>query len=132
RVLTVTGAGVDSPAKLWHRVFDLIGTPIPTGASTSTGSESGVSSKSGGEVGAAALLKVGAEHADSQTWSSISTAQTVQHVDLLQLAIRELGGSGFVVFIDDFHYIAPAVQSEIANQIKEAIRHGVAFICASV
>src|SRR5690606_27373235 len=32
----------------------------------------------------------------------------------------------------DFHYIERSVQSELAKQIKEAIRQGVKLICASV
>lgn len=46
--------------------------------------------------------------------------------------IRELSGTGLVVFIDDFHYIPKPVQVELSNQIKEAIRNGVNFVVASV
>ena len=132
RLLSVTGAGVDSPAVLWHRVFDLIGTPIPKGESVATGEQAGVSAKASGGIDVVTVLKAGGEVAGTQTWSSMSTKQSDQLVDLLQLLIRELGGSGYVVFIDDFHYIPAAVQAEIAIQIKEAIRHDVLFICASV
>ena len=52
--------------------------------------------------------------------------------DCLQLLIRELGGTDLVVFIDDFHYIPQSVQAELAQQIKEAIRNNVRFVCASV
>jgi hypothetical protein len=48
------------------------------------------------------------------------------------LLIKELAGTGFVVFIDDFHYIPRAVQVELSNQIKEAIRNDVLFVVASV
>lgn len=53
-------------------------------------------------------------------------------IDHLQMLIKELGGSDFVVFIDDFHYVPRDVQSDVAQQIKEAIRNDVRFICASV
>jgi hypothetical protein len=41
-------------------------------------------------------------------------------------------GSGFVLFIDDFHYISREAQVQLAQHIKEAIRQGVVIICASV
>ncbi|WP_221928065.1 hypothetical protein, partial [Xanthomonas graminis] len=37
RLVQVTGAGVESPEKLWSRVFDLIGTPLPASSSQSKG-----------------------------------------------------------------------------------------------
>src|SRR3569832_2390924 len=48
------------------------------------------------------------------------------------MLIKELGGTDFVVFIDDFHYVPREVQGEVARQIKEAIRNNVKVICASV
>ena len=50
----------------------------------------------------------------------------------MQLLIREVANTDFVIFIDDFHYISKETQKEVARQIKEAIRQGVKFICASV
>ncbi|RQS65138.1 hypothetical protein DID96_27245 [Burkholderia sp. Bp8963] len=50
----------------------------------------------------------------------------------LQLLIKELAGTGLVVFIDDFHYIPRDVQKQVAEQIKEAIDKGVEIVGASV
>lgn len=128
RLLGVTGAGVDSPERLWNRVFALIGTSIPKGKSVATASQTTLS----GKLSTSVPLTAGVEIAASDARSSSATVQTDQSVDLLQLLIDELRGTDYVVFIDDFHYIATAVQGEIANQIKEAMRQGVTFICASV
>ncbi|MDO3442483.1 hypothetical protein [Agrobacterium sp. V1] len=46
--------------------------------------------------------------------------------------IKEIGGSDFVVFIDDFHYISNEYQDEIGRNIKAAIENGVKFCTASV
>lgn len=46
--------------------------------------------------------------------------------------IREIGNSAYVLLIDDFHYMPPAIQSEVAKQIKEAARQGVKICTASV
>jgi hypothetical protein len=46
--------------------------------------------------------------------------------------IREIGGSDFVVFIDDFHYIRPELRDEIGKQLKVAAEKGVKIFTASV
>jgi hypothetical protein len=44
----------------------------------------------------------------------------------------EIGGSDFVVFVDDFHYIEATVREEIGRQIKAAAERGVRICTASV
>lgn len=46
--------------------------------------------------------------------------------------VREIGGSGFVIFIDDFHYIDSDVQPQIARVIKALAEKGVKICTASV
>lgn len=130
-LIQVTGAGVSKPEQLWLKVFDIIGTPIPDGTSTTTANSGNVAGTGAVEGGifvvkgkASATIESGHSTSESES-SSLAT-------DYLQLLTRELAGSDFVVFIDDFHYIPQPVQREIANQIKESIRQGVKFICASV
>ncbi len=130
RLLQVTGAGVNSPGKLWDRVFDLIGTPVGKKATESSGFQGNIAGKVTAEAGF--LVRAKGEVCASGTWSQGVTNQADYSIDYLQLLIRELSGTGFVVFIDDFHYIPKDAQIEISNQIKEAIRSDVKFICASV
>lgn len=130
-LIQVTGAGVGEPADLWMRVFDIIGTPVQrtsTSASEKSGSVGGKAGAEGGFIVAKAKGEVSA----SATLSSQNSETEIQSIDLLQLLIRELAGSEFVIFIDDFHYVERSAQALIAQQIKEAIRQGVKFICASV
>lgn len=130
-LVQVTGAGVNQPEDLWLKVFDIIGTPMPKSTSSTSGS--------GGKVGGSGQVeggifvvkgKVGVSvesfNSDSETKSSNLA------IDYLQLLIREVGNTDFVIFIDDFHYIPKETQREVAKQIKEAIRQGVKLICASV
>ena len=130
-LVQVTGAGVTSPSDLWLKVFDFIGTPVKRAVTKGTalsGSVSGKAAVEGGFVLAKATGEAGASASISR--SSSDTEETP--IDLLQLLIKELGNSGMIVFIDDFHYIPKHIQSDISNQIKEAIRLGVKFIVASV
>lgn len=130
RLVQVTGAGVNSPEKLWDRVFDLIGTPTTSSSSNSKGFDGKVGGKVGGSAGV--FVKGQGEVSVEGTWSNAQTTTESDSVDYLQLLIRELGGTGLVVFVDDFHYIPSEVQKEISNQIKEAARQNVIFIVASV
>lgn len=130
-LIQVTGAGVKSPRDLWMRVFDVIGTPIERKSTVSTTKSGTVGGKASGE-GGIIVAKAKGEVSSSATYSSQNSDSETGAIDYLQLLIKELAGSSFVVFVDDFHYVERAVQSDLAQQIKEAIRQGVKFICASV
>ncbi|WP_432263030.1 hypothetical protein [Cupriavidus sp. TMH.W2] len=132
RLLQVTGAGITEASRLWDRVFDLIGTPTSKRTTTTTGVEKSLAGKVAGEGGIPLVAKASGEVSGGGKWTDSTALQADTPVDYLQLLIRELGGSGLVVFIDDFHYIPRAVQLEVANQIKEAIRNDVVFVVASV
>lgn len=130
-LIQITGAGVKSAADLWLRVFDIIGTPIAKSATSSTSVTGSVSAK-GSVEGGVIVAKGKAELSGTGTYTSQAGQAENIAVDHLQLLIKELGGSSFVVFVDDFHYVPRDVQGEVAQQIKEAIRNDVKFICASV
>lgn len=130
-LIQITGAGVRSSADLWLRVFDVIGTPVSRAEATSTALAGSVSGKGSVECGVI-IAKGKAEASATGTYTSTMTSTEGKAVDHLQMLIKELGGTDFVVFIDDFHYVPRDVQVEIARQIKEGIRNNVKFICASV
>ena len=130
-LVQVTGAGVNSPPDLWMRVFDLIGTEIPSAISRATSKAADIGGK-GVIEGNAFFVKGKTEVSTGRTNTETESTSSSLSSDCLQLLIRELGGSGLVIFIDDFHYIPANVQIELAQQIKEAIRNDVKFVCASV
>lgn len=131
KIIQVTGAGINSVDLLWKRVFDLLGTEIPLTQTKSASSTNGFSAK-GSASGNIFVAKAGAELAANHASTDSDAVTTSLAVDYLQLLIQELADQDFTVFIDDFHYIPRDVQSEIAKQIKEAIRSNVKFIVASV
>jgi hypothetical protein len=131
RLIQVTGAGINTPTDLWMRVFDIIGTELPTSIARSSGTTGTVGVK-GSIEGNALVVKGRGEVSASRTTSDLETTSSSLSSDCLQLLIRELGGTDLVVFIDDFHYVPANVQTQLAQQIKEAIRNGVRFVCASV
>lgn len=130
-LIQITGAGVTAPEDLWIRVFDMIGTPVSKSSTEGTALAQTIGGK-GAVEGNVFVAKGSAEVSCSQTSSNQTAATHTFATDLLQLLIKEISGTGMIVFIDDFHYIPKDIQSELAKQIKEAIRQGVKFICASV
>lgn len=131
-LVPVTGAGVQSPEQLWQKVFHQIGTTVPSASSTeSNTATSGVSGAKGqlGLFGSHVEVNGNVTHTAG---SKVVDTITPVGFDHLQLLIKELAGSGMVVFIDDFHYIPRDVQKQVAEQIKEAIDKGVEIVCASV
>ncbi|MCO4113148.1 MULTISPECIES: ATP-binding protein [Aeromonas] len=130
-LIQVTGAGVTEASDLWMRVFDIIGTEVPSAISNVTSAQSSVGGK-GAIEGGILVAKGKAEVSIDRTNTKSQTTSASLASDCLQLLIRELTNTDFVVFIDDFHYIPREVQVEVARQIKEAIRNNVKFICASV
>jgi len=127
-LIKVNGAGVKSAAALWLKVFAVIGTPIKVVETTEKNNSSAFGAKVEGSV---PLLAKG-ELSAVGTWGSKEAAAAETAVDYVALLVKELGGTGYIVFVDDFHYIDPELQQEIAEQIKEGIEGKVQFVCASV
>lgn len=128
RLVPVSGAGVKTPDELWGRVFAVVGTPLPAKLTET----SGFQGATGGKVAGGLPGIITAEANTSGTWSNSAATQTDAAVDYLSLLVKELAGSGLVVFIDDFHYVEPTAREEISNQIKDAAAKDVLFVLAAV
>jgi hypothetical protein len=130
-LIPITGAGVNDPEELWDRALAYIDVPRETVDTTKVagkGSVGGTAKAAAGvllargEVGGTVNLEAGVERAHTETKRSNG----------LQRIVREIGGSDFVLLIDDFHYMARGAQEEVAKQIKEAARQGVKVCTVSV
>lgn len=130
-LLPITGAGASCPGDLWERVFHQIGTEVPKEVVDEASSDLsiGASLKTSGSM---VVVKAEGGGSVSANLNESRASSYAKPVDLLQLLVSELGGTEFVVFIDDFHYIPKSVQSAVAAEIKEAISKGVRIVCASV
>lgn len=131
-LISITGAGVTEPEILWKRVFEWIGTPIESVKTTETNHQAKFGGKISAEAGVPFLIKGKGEISTEGNWGGREVLADKKSIDYLQLLIKELKGTEFVLFIDDFHYISNTAQEAIAQQLKEAIRNGVKIICASV
>jgi hypothetical protein len=128
RLIMVKGAGATTPEVLWNRVFTIIGTPLKV--TMERGRKEG--SSTAVEVGAGVPIVLSGKSSLGFSEESVKAEKAEHARDALQLLIRDLAGSGLVVFVDDFHYVPRDVQADVAAQIKVAVDEGVLFVCASV
>ncbi len=127
-LIQVSGANIESPDELWRRVFTIIGTPIPSTRTIGNQKEVSVNGSLKGGV----PLVVNAETGVGGKLLDSATESLDIKPDYLTLLVRELKGTGFIIFVDDFHYISREVQAEIAEVMKEAVREGLRFVLAAV
>lgn len=131
-LITITGSGLRSGEHLWNRVLDWMGSPSGSSTSTSREAAGEISGTAGGTIG---LPLVAAGRASTTVSAGGSTASGTSHSYSragLDQVVAEISDSAFVLLIDDFHYMDRAVQTEVAQQIKEAARRGVNICVASV
>ena len=131
-IIPVIGSGIVGPEDLWNRALQWMGAAISTTTVVSSGTSISGGVKGGGKVGIPFVAEGGGEaHAGAgKTWDT-STATTTKGDGLTQV-IKEISGSEFVIFLDDFHYIKEEFREEIGRQIKVASDNGVKIITASV
>jgi len=131
-ILAITGASISKPSDVWDRVLDSMDTPTSIVSSKenslSVGGE--VEAKGGASIPFLAKGEVGLT---GKIDGSSSTTTTVQRGRRgLEQVVAEIANSDFVVLLDDFHYMPRDIQSEVANNLKEAVRRGIKIITASV
>ena len=131
-LITVTGAGMESPDSVWDTVLDFL--DVPDERSTATGVQGGVTvgAEAKGKAGVPLVAQGELTGSGELSGSASREKAETSHRRGLSQVIDLLSKSDFVLLIDDFHYMPRAVQSEVSKQMKEAVRRGVKIITASV
>ncbi len=131
-IIPVIGSGIATPEDLWTRALQWMETPTTITKTKSSATQLSGGVKGGGEAGIPLVAKGKAEaHADaSRTWGDASSGIT-ESAGLTRV-IKEISGSQFVIFVDDFHYIKEELREEVGRQIKVAADNGVKIVTASV
>ncbi len=130
-IISITGAGVTSPDILWTRVLHAIGSDVAVATERSESKGGGY--KVGTKVeGSVLVAKADASGELSRDRGSSAAVTQDKAVDLYQLVVQELAGSGLTIFVDDFHYVPSEVQVSLARQIKQAVQAGVQIAAAAV
>lgn len=130
-LITISGAAITEAGQLWDRVLNWMEAPSSTTRSTSHtfgGETAGKAQASAGVVLAKAQVEVeGKASYEHERGHERNYERTG-----IDQVVREIGNSDFVVFIDDYHYMAKDVQVAVGRQIKEAAERGINICTASV
>lgn len=130
-LITVSGASVRTPDQLWERVLDWHGEPhstIATRADTLTETKG---TDRGANIGLAGIGASNRSLSQNQNASMETTQATALRRGLPQV-VQECASSPWTILIDDFHYIPEAIQTDVAQQLKDAAGRGVRICVASV
>ena len=131
-LISLSGASIRTPEGLWRNTLTWMDVPTERVQTSSSKLTMSADASAGGKVGIPLVAQGKAEAGGSVGGEKgLQTTERFEPTGLHQV-IREIGGSNFVVFVDDFHYIPKDVQTELGKQIKEAAESGVRICTASV
>jgi hypothetical protein len=131
-LIHIYGASIKKPEDLWTHVLAWMGGPVEVSETSGSKASADLAITGGGKFGIPLLAegKIDAKGGASIDKSKATTKKLA--LSGLDQIAQEIGGSEFVVFLDDFHYIAREVRDEIGRQIKAAAEKGVRICTASV
>jgi len=131
-LIPISGASIRQPGEVWQHVLDWMDIPSTTSGTRSIGTtiSAEVSGKAG--LGIPLLAKGEAGVSGSGAIAGQTTTGVVRERRGLPQVVKEIGGSDFVILLDDFHYMQRSVQTEVAKTLKEAVRLGVKIVTAAV
>lgn len=131
RIIPVTGQSLRSSNDLWQSVMRWIG-----GAEEIERiKERVIKADAAGRVAAEAGIVLAKAKTEVEVGGGVEfSSSTLERysIEFFEAVVRELKDSDFVVFLDDFHYIAEDAQVDIAKSIKAIAERGVRVCIASV
>jgi hypothetical protein len=131
RIIPVSGQSLRSSNELWQSVMRWIGGPEEIEKISERVLKAGVAGKASAEAGV--IFAKGRAEGEVSGGLDIGTATSEKYgVEFFEAVVKELGGSDFVIFLDDFHYISEEAQTDIAKSIKAIAERGVRICTASV
>ena len=131
-LIRIFGPQITDTADVWANVLDWMGTPNSVTSQDTTTSTQTSSIGGQGTLGLPGLGNVGAKTDSSNAAATTAGNATTFARGGMRQVEHEIGSSEFVVFVDDFHYMARDLQVEVAKQIKAATEMGIKICTASV
>jgi hypothetical protein len=131
-LISLSGASLRSADQVWDKALDWMDVPTSTSRTATTGTRFGgeVSAKGGAGIPFLAKAEVSATGKGERS-AETGFVHASERRGLPQV-VEEIGGSEFVILVDDFHYMPRDVQPEVAKSLKEAVRLGVKVVTAAV
>jgi hypothetical protein len=131
-LITVSGASVRTADQLWDRVLDWWGEPHALTASKAESSTDSEGHEKQANIGVVGLAQAGGRTTAGTQESETATTQATVNRRGLPQVVQELANTQYTILLDDFHYIPSAIQSDVAQQLKDASSRGVRICVASV
>ena len=130
-LVTVSGATVRTADQLWERVLDWYGEPHATVASTVRTHTDTATREHGGQIGISGTT---ASHRrnNAEADAEARTIQATVNRRGMPQVVAEIANTKTTILLDDFHYVPAAIQSDVAQQLKDAASRGVRICVASV
>jgi hypothetical protein len=131
-LIQIYGTQIEAAGDLWKSILDWIETP--TTVSTSSGATESVvpNISTSARIGVPALAEVTIGGGVQTTTAANSNSTATMNNQGMAAVSREIANSDFIVFVDDFHYIAREMQEAVGRQIKTGSDAGIRFCIASV
>ena len=131
-LISLSGAAIKSAEDLWDRVLNWMEAPSERTLSRDQELTIKGETKAGGKLRIPLLAEGSADAAAGGEYAYGRGSEERHERGGIDQVIREIAGSDFVLFIDDFHYMDREVQAKVARQLKEAAEAGVKICTASV
>ncbi len=131
-LIHIYGATIKTREDLWSDVIAWMGGPIERTETEGSKIAGELAATAGGKAGIPYVAEGKADIKGGVFADSSSSTTKKYSTTALDDIVREIGGSDYVVFVDDFHYIDRNVQEEIGKQIKAAAEKGIRICTASV
>src|SRR5215831_4610802 len=131
-LIHIYGATIKTREDLWSDVIAWMGGPIERTETEGAKIVGELAATAGGKAGIPFVAEGKADIKGGVSADSSSSTTKKYSTTALDDIVREIGGSDYVVFIDDFHYIERDVREEIGRQIKAAAEKGIRICTASV
>lgn len=131
-LVPISGASIRRPEEVWQRALDWMDIPSSTSGTQSVGGSVGVEVSGKGSIALPLVAKGEAGVTGSGEITGETTTEVTRERRGLPQVVAEIGGSDFVILLDDFHYMDRDVQMEVAKSLKEAVRLGVKIVTAAV
>jgi hypothetical protein len=131
-LIPLSGSTIRTADELWSHTLQWMESPTSRVEKEGTVSKGSLEVQGEGKAGIPYVAEGKAGAKTSLGRDSMSEVSRSYVSGGLQQVIDEIADSGFVLFIDDFHYIPSPIQAEIGRQIKTAAEAGVRICTASV
>ena len=131
-LIRVFGAQIRAAEDVWTLALDWMDSPNARTTQRGTGETRTTVAGGSASAGALGIFNVSGTGSYSQTDCSNDTETTSRGRGGMAQVARDIGGSDYVLFVDDFHYMSRDLQAVVAKQLKAAAELGIKSCVANV